>query len=179
MVILKEKVMKLLLSCVFAISMFVSPSSESEHRIVKNVSTKSVAFKRGTIANTKISYHIASVNRGRYAKIEFINDYDYPVLLEGIVDGVLIDGKKDYKILIKPNSRKSFLIRYIERQRFPARCNSSWVLDSNCIDTKREVLLNYNRYDTSLIHIYNHKLEIIEDKNKKHLEGKVGRTILR
>ncbi|MFY7672392.1 hypothetical protein ACOSP6_15030 [Tenacibaculum sp. MEBiC06402] len=170
--------MKLLLSCVFAISMFVSPSNESECKIVKNVSTKSAAFKRGSIANTKISYHIASVNRGRYAKIEFINDYDYPVLLEGIVDGVLIEGKKDYKIRIKPNSRKSFLIRYIEMQRFPATC-SSWVLDSNCIDSKREVLLNYNRYDTSLIHVFNHKLEIIEDKNKKQLEGKVGRTILR
>lgn len=171
--------MKLLLSCVFAISMFVSPSNESEHRIVKNVSTKSVAFKRGTIANTKISYHIASVSRGRYAKIEFINDYDYPVLLEGIVDGVLIDGKKDYKIRIKPNSRKSILIRQIRRKIYPAEeCNNFSPYDA-CADTKREILFNYNRFDTSLIHIFNHNLEIIEDKNKKQLEGKVGRTILR
>ncbi|MCH2033062.1 MAG: hypothetical protein MK202_06010 [Tenacibaculum sp.] len=170
--------MKILLSSFFALGMIISPVKEEILKESKEVSIKTIAFKRGTIANTKISYHIASVNRGRYAKIEFINDYDQPVLLEGIVDGVLIEGKKDYKIKIKPNSRKSFLIRYIEMQRFPATC-SSWVLDSNCIDSKREVLLNYNRFDTSLIHVFNHKLEIIEDKNKKELEGKVGRTILR
>jgi hypothetical protein len=170
--------MKILLSSFFVLGMIISPVKEEILKESNVVSIKTIAFKRGTIANTKISYHIASVNRGRYAKIEFINDYDQPVLLEGIVDGVLIEGKKDYKIRIKPKSRKSFLIRYIEMQQFPATC-SSWVLDSNCIDSKREVLLNYNRFDTSLIHVFNHKLEFIEDKNKKELEGKVGRTILR
>lgn len=157
--------MKTLLSIVVAVSLMTSVT-EKKNELALKKEVKEVSLTSGKIPNTKISYTISTVRRGRYAKIEFTNDYDFPVLLEGIVDGHTIGRPRSYKVKVKPNKRRSFLIRYIRRYSDVDDCSGLDTADQ-CSDMNRQVLNNYNVYDTGSITVMNLKIKVLEEEKKE------------